>query len=221
MPAPLESFLRAITSGHNVLSREMLDHFGGDDIIKALQAYDPDARLTETTMPGESNGQQGWRVDFDWSKLPQSKAGSDWSINPSNLHDKVKNPGAVYDDPVYGSVTNSANFYKDADKLWTKLAPMAVGALAPMAGAALAGAGIGGAAGLTAGATGSGLTGVGSLPSWAVQLIGKAPSLAQSAHNGNYDAILSALLGAGGNFAGINPNYIKAGLTLAQLAKRP
>ncbi len=218
MPAPLETFLHAVTSGHNVLSQEMYDHFGGAAILEALRKYDPDARFTETQMPGEAGG-TGYRLDFDWSKLPETKAGKDWSINPSNLHDHVKNPNAVYDDPVYGSVTNSANFYKDADATWTKLAPIAVGMLAPMAGAALAGAGIGGTAGLTAGVTASVLGGAGTIPAWAAKLIAKAPQLAGQIDNGQWQNALQSILMSGGTAAGLPMNTIKAGITLAQLAK--
>jgi hypothetical protein len=221
MPAPLEAFLHAVTSGHNVLTQEMYDHFGGDAILDALRKYDPDARFTETQMPGEGNG-IGYRLDFDASKLPASKGGmAGYDLNPSNLHDNVKNPGAVYDDPVYGSVTNSANFYKDADPLWTKLAPIAVGMLAPMAGAALAGAGIGGTAGLTAAATGSGLGGAATIPSWAAQLIAKSPQLAGQIDNGQWQSALQSVLMQAGGAAGLPMNTIKAGLTLAQLARRP
>lgn len=218
MPAPLETFLHAVTSGHNVLSQEMYDHFGGDAILEALRKYDPDARFTETRMGGDDD-RIGYRLDFDWSKLPETKAGKGWSLNPSNLHDHVKNPNAVYDDPVYGSVTNSANFYKDADATWTKLAPIAVGMLAPMAGAALAGAGIGGTAGLTAGVTGSGLGGAGTIPAWAAKLIAKAPQLAGQIDNGQWQNALQSILMSGGTAAGLPMNTIKAGITLAQLAK--
>ncbi len=218
MPAPLETFLHAVTSGHNVLTQEMYDHFGGDAILDALRKYDPDARFTETRMGGDDD-RIGYRLDFDWSKLPETKAGKGWSLNPSNLHDHVKNPNAVYDDPVYGKVTNSANFYKDADATWTKLAPIAVGMLAPMAGAALAGAGIGGTAGLTAGVTGSGLGGAGTIPAWAAKLIAKAPQLAGQIDNGQWQNALQSILMQAGTAAGLPMNTIKTGITLAQLAK--
>lgn len=219
MPAPLETFLHAVTSGYNVLSQEMYDYYGGDAILDALRKYDPDARFTETQMPGEGEG-VGYRLDFDASKLPASKGGmAGYDLNPSNLHDRTKDSSAVYDDPVYGSVTNSANFYKDADATWTKLAPIAVGMLAPMAGAALAGAGIGGTAGLTAGVTGSGLGGAGTIPAWAAKLIAKAPQLAGQIDNGQWQNALQSILMSGGTAAGLPMNTIKAGITLAQLAK--
>lgn len=224
MPAPLETFLHYVTSGHNVLSPEMLAHFGGPDLLAALQKYDPEARLTETQMAGE-NGGLGFRVDVDVSKLPQSKGGmAGFDLNPANLHDNIKNPDAVYDDPVYGKVTNSANFYQDADKLWTKLAPIAVSMLAPMAGAGLAGMGIGGTAGLTAAATGSGLgAATSAIPSWAVQIIKNSPSLAKQIANGAdwKQVLLSQAMGPAAGATGIDPRIIKAGLTLAQLARRP
>lgn len=220
MPAPLETFLHAVTSGHNVLSQEMFDYYGGEAMLDALRKYDPEAKFTETQLPGEAGG-TGYRLEFDWSKLPKSKAGADWSINPSNLHEHVKNPGAVYDDEVYGSVTNSKNFYKDPDATWTKIAPLAVSALAPMAGAALAGAGIGGAAGLTAAATGSGLGGAATIPNWAVQILAKAPQYAQQISQGNIDtnALLKALWSAGAPSLGV-PSWAVSGTnTIASLLK--
>ncbi len=231
MPAPLEGFLRVVTSGNNVIPQEILDVFGGDAILDNLRKYDPDARLVETriTEGGEAGGggendptgKVGYRLEFDWSKLPASKAGKDWSINPSDLHEHVKDQGAVYDDPVYGKVTNSSNFYKDADPLWTKLAPLAVGTLAPMAGAALAGAGIGGAAGLTAAATGSGLGGAATIPKWAVPFIAKAPQYAGQISQGNFDttALLKALASYGATTAGVPSWAVSGGNTLASLLK--
>lgn len=220
MPAPLETFLHAVTSGHNVLSQEMFDHFGGEAMLDALRKYDPEARFTETQMPGENNG-TGYRLDFDWSKLPESKAGKGVALNPANLHDNVKNKAAVYDDPVYGKVTNSANFYKDADAEWTKYAPLAVSVLAPMAGAALAGAGIGGAAGLTAGVTGSGLGGAATIPKWAATLVSKAPQYAGQLANGNLDAtaLLKTLASYGATAAGAPSWAVSGGSTLASLLK--
>lgn len=235
MPAPLEGFLRAIVSGNNVMTQEVLDAFGGESILEQLRKFDPDARLVESriTQGGEAgwggenapDGVKGYRLEFDWSKLPKSQAGSDWSINPAdhrggNLIDK----GAVYDDPVYGKVTNSSNLRPDQEALWTKLAPIAVSMLAPMAGGALAGMGIGGTAGLTAAATGSGLgSAASSIPSWAVQIIKNSPSLAKQIANGAdwKQVLLSQAMGPASNAVGIDPRIIKAGLTLAQLARRP
>lgn len=234
MPAPLEGFLRAIVSGHNVMTQEVLDAFGGASILEALRKFDPDAKLVEDriTQGGESgwggenapDGVKGYRLDFDWAKLPKSQAGSDWSINPADLHANVKDPSLVYDDPVYGKVTNSSNFHKDADPLWTKLAPIAVSMIAPLAGAGLAGMGIGGTAGMTAAATGSGLgAAASSIPSWAVQLIKNSPALAKQIANGAdwKQVLLSQAIGPASNAGGFDPRIIKAGLTLAQLARRP
>lgn len=212
-----------------MLSPELVDLYGGKDaILKALQSFDPDAKLTETeTSGGEGgNGPMGVRLDFDVSKAPKSQGGTlGYDLRASNFG-KLKDPSAVYDDANYGSVTNSANVFKPTDPLWTKLAPIAVSVLAPYAGAALAASGIGGMAGLTAAATGSGLGGASSLPSWLTSQIAKAPSYARSLANGGnpLSMLTNAALGQGfnaaGNALGIDPSWLKNGYTLAQLASQ-
>lgn len=221
MPAPLETFLHLVTSGHNVLTPEMYQHFGGDAILKELQKYDPNARFTETLM-GSEGSDTGMRLDFDATLLPKSERGmAGFDLNPSNLHENLRTNRPAGDDDVYGSVRNSSEFAPDQEALWTKLAPLVVSMGAPLAAGALAGAGIG-AAGMTAGVTGSGLGGASSIPSWAAKLIGQAPSLAKQQANGGLSlmSILPTLAGYGGQAAGINPNVIKGALTLAQLAKQ-
>lgn len=216
MGAPLESFLRAITSGSATLSPEMYQHFGGDDILAQLQKYDPNAKWTDTELGGGEGGSQGWgkRLDFDVTKLPKSQKGTaGYDLNPANLHTAL--PGSKsYADSVYGDVRNSKEFAPDKEALWTKLAPLAVATLAPMAGAALAGAGIGGVAGLTAGVTGSGVSG--NAASWLANLVKQGPGMLTKANNGGGFDIMS-LLPYAGQAAGINPMLIKGGMTLAQL----
>ena len=162
MPAPLAKLLSAVTSGNNVLSPELVDHFGGrEEILAALRSFDPNAMLTETeTSGGEGGlGPMGLRLDFDVTKAPKSKMGTlGYDLRASNFGD-LKNPHAVVDDENYGSVTNSANVKKPNDPLWVKLAPLLVSVAAPYAGGALAGMGIGGTAGASANAgTGAGAT---------------------------------------------------------------
>ena len=229
MGAPLASILQALQSGNGVMSDEQLNHFGGRDaILSALHSFDPNAQLTQTeTSGGEGgSGPMGWRMDYDVSKAPTSKGGTlGLDLRTSNFG-KLKNPNAVYNDDQYGSVTNSANVFKPADPLWVKLAPLAVGALAPMAGAALAGAGIGGAAGLTAGVTGSGLGASSSLPSWLTSQLGKLPQYARSLASGGdpMQMLINAAMGQGvgmaSNALGVDPGYLKAGMTLAQLSNQ-
>jgi len=218
----LVNFLHMATSGNSVLSPEMWQYYGGDDLVKALQKYDPNAKVVTTSLGGGEGGDQGdgYRIDVDLSKLPKSSAGlAGFDLNPSNLHTNVINPNAVIDDPNYGSVTNSSNFYKEADPLWTKIAPLAVSMVAPMAGAALAGAGIGGAAGLTDAVTGAGLSGVNTanLPQWATQLLTRAPQTASSIVHGSWNPL--SLLPTVGQAFGINPNITSGALTLANLAR--
>jgi hypothetical protein len=223
--------LRLINSGYNPqgqgINNEIYQAFGGDDILEQIKKYDPNAKWTETGLneagneAGGTGGGYGHRLDFDLTKLPQSEYGNALhDLRNSDSGRQLKNPDAWEANDVYGNVTNMNNLVKPQDPLWTKLAPIAVSMLAPMAGAALAGAGIGGA-GLTAAATGSGLTGTGTLPSWATQLLTKAPQYAQSFANGGFDfeKLLPTIVGMGGSAMGINPGLIKAGLTLAQLSR--
>jgi hypothetical protein len=225
MPAPLASILQALQSGSSQFSQDQLDYYGGKDaILSALRSFDPNAQLTETDIGGGEGGSQGrgFRFDYDPSKAPKSKGGTlGLDLRASNFG-QLKNPNAVYDDAAYGKVTNSANVIKAQDPLWVKLAPLLVSLAAPMAGGALAGMGIGGA-GLTAGVTGSGLGAASSLPSWATNLIGKAPNLARTLASGNFDPLaLVAQYGgsAAGNALGVDPNVVKAGLSLGQLARK-
>jgi len=225
MAAPLEDFLRAYTSGANIFTPEMLDHFGGQDaLLSALRTFDPNAQATTTELGGGEGGGGGTgvRFDFDVSKAPTSKGGTlGLDLRNSNFG-KLKDPNAVYSDDNYGSVTNSKNVVKPTDPLWVKLAPLLVSVAAPYAGGALAGMGIGGAAGMTAAATGSGLSGASSLPTWLTSQLAKAPSYAGQIANGQFNPINTLLnigLGQGAGALGLNPSLAKAGLTLAQLAR--
>jgi len=193
-------------------------------VLAALKSFDPNAHLTQTDAGAD--GAAGVRLDYDPSKAPKSQGGTLGLDLRQSDFGKLRDPNAVYDDAQYGKVTNSANVQKPTDPLWTKLAPIAVGMVAPWAGAALAGAGIGGAAGLTAAATGSGLGGGASIPGWLASQIATAPSYARGLANGGdpMQMLLSALasqgIGAAGSAAGINPNVLKAGMTLAQLTRK-
>ncbi len=233
--APLADFLSAVTTGNNVLTPEMYAYFGGDNILSELRKYDPEARFTDIDNSGNDSGAySGKRLDFDWNKLPKSKAGSDFSINPSNLHDTVLNPGAVYDDPVYGKVTNSGNFAPDKKTALETYGPLVMAAItmgAGALGAAPAMAGVaGGTAGVTGGAAGlaAGNIATGGAGSFLTTLLSKSPQLAkqltQSGGNFNIMSLLPLLAQYAGGAVGIDPNITKTGMTLAQLAnqrKRP
>lgn len=230
MPAPLETFLAAWRSGQNVLTPEMYEYFGGDAMLEQLRKYDPNATFTDTaTYGGEGgDGPMGKRLDFDITKLPSVQGIAPYDLILSNAHERIKDPSKVYDDPNYGSVTKVGNFYKDPDAKWTKFAPLFVSLLAPMAGGALAAAGIG--AGATAGVTGAaaglgaGNIAMGGKETLLTQLMRKVPNLArQVGDNPNgitLQSLLPLLLQYGGQAAGVNPNIVKGGLTLAQLAKQ-
>lgn len=219
----LANLLRYLSSGFagQAADSSVLGAFGGDALLNAARSYDPNARWEEVATP---EGGSGKSLVVDIEKLPGSKAGkAGYDLRTSDFG-KLKNPRAVVDDPVYGKVTNSANVARDADPLWTKLAPLAVTMLAPMAGAALAGAGIGGAAGLTSAATGSGLVAgaKSTLPSWLTSALAKTPSYAAQLSSGKLDPLslaLGQLPGVGQSAFGINPNITKIGLTLGQIAR--
>ena len=222
MPAPLETFIHQLTSGHNVLSPEMYAHFGGDDILAELQKYDPNAKFSDVQYGGQDSTEMGKRLDVDLTKLPTTKAGAVYEINPRNLTDKVRSEGAVYDDPVYGKVTASTNSIKASDPLWTKLAPLLVSMGGPAMAGALAGMGIG-AAGLTGAVTGSGLSGAATkIPGWLAGQMTKLPSYAgQLAHgNLNIDSLIAQAVSGAAGAAGVDPNLVKGGLTLAQIARQ-
>lgn len=218
MPAPLEGLLKYLASGYQNQAADdsTINAFGGDDMLKAAQQYDPNAHWQ--TVAGGDNG-NGRSLVVDIEKLPASQGGkAGYDLRASNHATKLKDPSKVYEDDVYGSVTNSKNFYKEQDAAWTKIAPLLVTMVAPMAGAALAGAGIGGAAGLTAGVTGSGLSGASStLPSWLTSQMSKLPQTAQAVNEGRWNPM--SLLGSAGQAFGINPNLVSGGVTLANMVK--
>lgn len=187
----LRSWLLQQKSGYNVLTPEMYNYFGGDEILKQLQQFDPNARWTVSDIGGNEGGPsgQGLRLDFDPSKLPGvGGPGAGRSIydtgfvpvyDNSNLH----NADMTYDDPYFGRLTPYKNVVKPKADWWEYAAPLAVGLLAPYAAAGLAGAGIGGTAGLTSSVTGSGVAaGAGGTPWWAkpvIQTIPKAGTISQ------------------------------------------
>ncbi len=189
--APLEMFLRYITSGQMALTPEMYNYFGGDAILEAVKKYDPSAHFEDVEIGGGEGGSQGigkkliWRgaaEGVDQSGLPTSPRGrAGFDLNPANLHANLK-PGVPgsYVDPIYGSVRNSFEFAPDSREALDIWGPLAVSALTLGAGALPAVAGVstgavtGGAAGLAAGNIAS----AGATPWWS-QVLAKAPTLAR------------------------------------------
>lgn len=227
MPAPLETFLHQYRSGHTSLTPELYQLYGGDDLLKAIQQYDPGAHWTDT-MTGGGEGGEGTaskRLDFDLTKMPTSKMPNGverafHELAPSNMTTAgLKNSEYHWGDDLYGDVTDARNVKHKSEGI-EKFAPLIAAAISfggPALAGALAGAGIGGA-GLTSAATGSGLTGLNSfnLPNWLTQTLGKAPTYGRQLSQGTFDP-LSALFNIGGNAAGINPYLLKGGMTLADL----
>jgi hypothetical protein len=223
--ASLETFLRMYHSGQGTLSPEMFQHFGGEDLLKQVQQFDPSAQWSDADMGGGEGGSQGMgkRLDFDITKMPTPKHSDVLNLRPANYGSKgLHNDKYQWADENYGQVTESKNIKREVSGI-EKYAPLIAAAISmggPALGAALAGAGIGGAAGLTAGVTGSGLTGVNAfnLPNWLVQQMAKLPQTAGKISQGKFD--FTSLLPMAGSAAGLDPNLMRGAQTLSQLARR-
>lgn len=197
--APLRIYLMQQLSGHNVMSPEMYNFYGGDEILRQVQKYDPNARWTASEIGGGEGGSMGsgMRLDFDPRLIPnlQTPAGAPEGITWRPVYDNegLRVQEMQYNDPLYGPMTPLQNKYKTQDPWWTYAAPLAIGALAPMAapaffgalGAGAAGAGFtsavtGAAAGLGAGSI-PGVLGAGTFagasPWWATQGVKSVPNI--------------------------------------------
>lgn len=251
MPAPLESFLRYYVSGHGDLpiTQEQYDHFGGDDILKAVQKYNPEAKWVDADIGGGEAGEysKGKKLVFGGDgliHLPTSQSGLDLTnMRPSNFGSAgLHNPDAVYQDENFGSITDAKNLKRKNEGI-EKYAPYiaaAISMLAPVAAPALFGAlGAGtvaagatsaataGAAGLAAGSTpgalGAGTFTAANAPGWASQAAKQATGLVRStgsqASSGGFD--LTSLLGTAASIAGIpGAGYAKAILPLIQMLQQ-
>lgn len=199
--ANLRGWLQQFRSGMNVLSPEMYQLYNGDEILRELQKFDPNARWTPTAQWGGEGGDgpMGYRLDYDVTKLPTvggPGGGRDvfgWAAVQDGAN--LIRPEMVYEDPYYGKITPSQNIKKAADPWWTYAAPLAVGVVAPWAAGLAAGAGIGGAAGLTSAVTGSGVAP--GATSWWTNAMRGAPSVAKQVASGNFNpAAFAAGVGA-------------------------
>lgn len=167
--APLELLLRAYAGAAGGFSKEQYEQFNGDQILESVRKYDPNAYWTPIEIGGGDAGtSQGLRLQFDPSLLPKSSMGVlGLDLRPSNdTTAGLYNPNMVYDDPVYGSVTNSANIRHKAEGLdkWAPLGAAAMMMAIPGLNAALLSAGLG-SAGLTSAVTGAAAgLGAGSIP---------------------------------------------------------
>ena len=165
--APLRMYLLQQLSGHNIMTPEMYQLYGGDEILQQVQKFDPNARWTATEMGGGEGATStpGMRLDFDPRLIPalQTPASAPQNLTWRPVYDNesLRVQEMQYNDPLYGAMTPLQNKYKAQDPWWTYAAPIAISAFAPMAAGALAAGGIGaGAAGAgytTAAVTGSGL----------------------------------------------------------------
>lgn len=186
----LRDWLLQHASGNNVLDQAAYDYFHGDDILRQIQQFDPNARWTPTEIGGGEAGTQGQglRLDFDVTKLPGvGGPGGGKSIFDAGLvpvydsNQSLRNADMVYDDPYYGRLTPVQNVNKPKGNPWLEYGgPIAVSLVAPYAAAGLAAAGYGGAAGLTAAATGSGLAAGAASPWWATTAAKSLPAIGKT-----------------------------------------
>jgi hypothetical protein len=193
---PLDLFLQAAQGGGWTGSIQTSEQKALDQV----RAYDPDARF-ETQGGGEGGGEQTY-LRYDPTKLPEFKGDMTRAVNANTVYG-LKDKSKVTKDEVWGDWTTSDNVLQEKDPLWTVLAPIAVGALAPMASAAfLASTGIGlgaaGTAAVTGGAAGLSAANIatGGTASFMSNLAAKAPQLARS--KGNTNSLISAAAGAAG-----------------------
>lgn len=184
IPAPLANFLMQYESGYPVLPQEIYDLYGGDAILEAMRRFDPNAQWSRQDLYGGEGGGagQGYRLDYDRSKLPAG-AGPGW-MSPVNMNpDRLRNGEMKYYDPNYGWVTDPRNVYHKSEGIekWAPAIAALISMGGPALGAAAAGAGIGAGVGGTSAVTGSA---AGLVPanipaagasSWWTNLLGKAP----------------------------------------------
>ena len=232
---PLGAFLRYTRSGYaDNLTQEMYDYFGGDKILEGIKKYDPSAKW-EWQKGGDDNSQGGgYKLNYNHTLMPKINGQHFSEMSDTNMG-KMKDPASFSYDKNYGNVTSANNFQKPKDKMWTKYAPLVVGAGGPMMGAYLASMGIGGAAGLTGAVTGSGMGGAGA--SKFASGVGKTlargmPGFGRQLSNGTFNplglagAALSAAGGLGdtagelARTAGTVAKYAKTGLGIYNLTRK-
>ncbi len=235
----MEMFLRALTSGHNTLSPEMYQHFGGDDILKQLEKLNPGVKWVDSAIGGGEGGSQGMGKKLEFADglmhVPTPTSGIDFlDLRPSNHgSDGVKDPSKVYHDDEYGEVTSGQNIKRKVEGI-EKYAPLIGAAIAgggPMLGGALLGAGLGGvgltsavtggAAGLGAGAIPGALgagTFSGATPSWITNLVKQGPGTLNKIESGNFNPM--SLLPLIAQYAGIPSGATSGAMTLAQMTQR-
>jgi len=192
----LRMWLLAQQSGSTALTDEMYDYYKGDDILRQVQQFDPNARWVPTALGGGESGNYGvgHRLEFEGGLLPKvggpggGKTIFDSGLVPVYDDSQLHNGSMVYNDPYYGPLTPMQNVKKQGNILETAL-PF-IGAAISLGGPALAGslaaAGIGAGA-ATGAVTGSGVAaGAGASPWWSSWL-GKAPSIARGIGSATHD----------------------------------
>jgi hypothetical protein len=204
----LSEYIKFRNSMGGVISDPESEH--AKTILDQVRQYDPNATW-QTGAAGEGGATQT-TLQFDESKLPAMKGDKDrnavrWVGEDTGQHQTLIDPKAVWQDELYGTLSDSSNFKKQQDPLWVKLAPLVVSMVAPAAGAAfLASTGVGlgaaGTAAVTGGAAGLGAGNIasGGQASILSRLASKAPQLARQADNGSGDvnSLLGAVAGAVG-----------------------
>lgn len=182
----LSGFLRYYRSGYGNgnTNQEMYDYFGGDDILRALQKFDPDARWN---VDEDGVGNKSYNLSYDVSKLPSNKFGDFLNMKPIyNDKNDLYDSKIQYHDDNWGQITHTKNVKKAKDPMWTKVAPLVPGMLAPWAAGMLAAGGIGAGAGLTSGVTGSGLAAGAKAPGFLANMVRGLPGIGSNISSGNW-----------------------------------
>ena len=199
----LSGFLRYYRSGYGNgnTNQEMYDYFGGDDILKALQKFDPSARWN---MTQDDSGNKNYDLSYDISKLPSNKFGQFLDMKPMyNDHNDLYMPDLHYQDQNWGNITHTKNVKKPTDPTWTKLAPLVPGLVAPWAAGMLAANGIG-AAGMASSVTGSGVA-AGKVPGFIANLTRGLLGIGANVSSGNFGNLGQQAAGMVGGALGM-PN---------------
>jgi hypothetical protein len=198
LPPTLRDWLLQQHGGANVLNDAQYDYFKGDEVLRQIQQFDPNARWTTTDIGGGEGGGvgRGRRLDFDVTKLPgvggpgRGASIYDTGFVPVYDDSKLHNSNMVYNDALYGNLTPYRNVDKGPTPFLEKYGPLIAAAIAmggPAAAAALAAGGIGAGAGAASLGAGAGAWGGAALadgaaaaPWWATSAVKAIPTLGKN-----------------------------------------
>jgi hypothetical protein len=108
-----------------------------DQFMAALHQYDPNARWNAVASGGGEGGSGGESLNqlvYDNSKLPLNVTGQPGLIGIARgtpgSGERLVNPNAVQQDPIYGPVTNWRNLQEKGPSMVDVLGPLLVGGFA-------------------------------------------------------------------------------------------